>query len=210
MEKQEFITMLKPPNLIYSWGGNVCMSLSEQVKPILDKLNSPTKLELREALLALDINLDELKPLLQSAEDKPYYRKLLYQNDEIELLVMNWSGIECAPHNHGHSYGWIQVVNGTAINTVYEVKENQMPKELFSQYQGEGRIFFAPKKGVHKMNSAEGTSLVTLHLYSPPIKEMMVYDLKTCAACIVSDDCGAWWPEHLRQKVREIQLMKGE
>ena len=186
------------------------MSLIEQIKDILDKLNSPNELELREALLALDINFNELKPLLQSAEDKPYYRKLLYQNDEVELLIMNWSGIECAPHNHGHSYGWIQVVNGTAINTVYEVKENQMPEELFSQCQGEGRIFFAPKKGVHKMNSAEGTGLVTLHLYSPPIKEMMVYDLKTCAARIVSDDCGAWWPEHLRQKVREIQLKKRE
>ena len=98
------------------------MSLIEQIKDILDKLNSPTELELREALLALDINFNELKPLLQSAEDKPYYRKLLYQNDEVELLVMNWSGIECAPHNHGRSYGWIQVVNCTAINTVYEVK----------------------------------------------------------------------------------------
>lgn len=141
MEEQKFVTILKLPNLLYSRGGNVRMSLSEQVKLILDKLNSPTKLEMREALLALDINLDELRPLLQSAEDKPYYRKLLYQNDEVELLVMNWSGIECAPHDHGHSYGWIQLVNGTAINTVYEVKESQMPEELFSQYQGKEEFF---------------------------------------------------------------------
>ncbi|WP_019392544.1 cysteine dioxygenase [Priestia filamentosa] len=186
------------------------MTLIEQAKHILDELNSPTRFELRKALLALDINFDELKPLLQSAEDKPYYRKLLYQNDEVELLVMNWSGIECAPHDHGHSYGWIQVVNGTTINTVYEVKENQLPEELFSQYQEEGKIFFAPQKGVHKMNSAGGTNLVTLHLYAPPIKGMMVYDLEACAACVVSDDCGAWWPDHLSQKVKEIQLKKRE
>ncbi|MGG0462501.1 cysteine dioxygenase [Priestia aryabhattai] len=186
------------------------MSLIEQVKHILDTLDSPTKLELRDALLALDISFNDLKPLLHSAKDKPYYRKLLYQNDDVELLVMNWSGIECAPHDHGHSHGWIQVVNGTTINTVYEVKENQMPEELFSHHQGRGKLFFAPKKGVHKMKSAQGEGLVTLHLYSPPIKEMMVYDFKTCAACIVSDDCGAWWPDHLRQKVREIQLKKTE
>ncbi|WP_236561071.1 hypothetical protein [Pontibacillus sp. HMF3514] len=56
------------------------------------------------------------------------------------------------------------------------------------------------------MKDEVGAGLVTLHLYAPPITGMMVYDLETCAACVVSDDCGAWWPEKLREKVKEIQL----
>ena len=52
--------------------------------------------------------------------------------------------------------------------------------------------------------------LVTLHLYSPPISGMKVYDLEKCAACLVSDDCGAWWPEEQRQKIKEIRLNKQE
>lgn len=123
---------------------------------------------------------------------------------------MNWSDLECAPHDHGDSHGWIQVLNGTSINSVYEVKNNKLPKELFKEYHQQGQLFFAPKKGVHKMQADDPDGLVTLHLYSPPISEMKVYDLEKCAACVVSDDCGAWWPDDQRQKIKEIQLSKQE
>ncbi len=48
--------------------------------------------------------------------------------------------------------------------------------------------------------------LLTLHLYAPPISGMKVYDLEKCAACVVSDDCGAWWPEDQKQRLKVIQL----
>jgi cysteine dioxygenase len=182
------------------------MALHDRFKGCLDELNSPSAEELKKALKSLDIKLEEMLPYLQSADGKPYYRKLLYQNDEVELLVMNWSDLECAPHDHGNSSGWIQVLNGASENIVFEVKENHIPQELFAEIKGKGSFFFAPKKGVHKMKRAGMDYLVTLHLYSPPITGMKVYDLKKCAACIVSDDCGAWWPEDMRKKVKEIQL----
>lgn len=56
------------------------------------------------------------------------------------------------------------------------------------------------------MAEAGNTGLITLHLYAPPITGMKVYDLEKCAACVVSDDCGAWWPDDLRQQVKEIKL----
>lgn len=58
------------------------------------------------------------------------------------------------------------------------------------------------------MTDPAKSDLVTLHVYSPPIKGMMVYDIEACAACVVSDDCGAWWPDELKQKVREYKLQK--
>ncbi|RBP94629.1 cysteine dioxygenase [Cytobacillus firmus] len=181
------------------------MALKERFKNSLDSLKSPSAEELRKALASLDIKLGDLLPHLQPADGKPYYRKLLYQNDEVELLLMNWSEVECAPHDHGNSKGWIQVLNGDSENTVFEVKED-VPVELFTEIKSKDSFFFAPKKGVHKMKSAGREHLVTLHLYSPPITGMKVYDLQRCAACVVSEDCGAWWPEELRQKVKEIQL----
>ncbi|KAF0825367.1 Cysteine dioxygenase Dlit [Cytobacillus firmus] len=51
----------------------------------------------------------------------------------------------------------------------------------------------------------QGKPCYTASLF-PPITGMKVYDLEKCAACVVSEDCGAWWPEEQRQKVREIQL----
>ncbi|MYL34514.1 hypothetical protein GLW08_13390 [Pontibacillus yanchengensis] len=182
------------------------MTLNDRMNNILGDLQSPSSEEVRAALLALNVSLKDLQEYLDTAGPKPYYRKLLYQNEQVELLVMNWSELECAPHDHGHSYGWIQVIRGTSENTIYEVNGNQIPEELFSMNESERSVFFAPKKGVHKMKGTSDAGLVTLHLYAPPITGMKVYDLETCAACVVSDDCGAWWPDEQRQKVREIKL----
>lgn len=184
------------------------MKLSDRIQSILGSVKSPSKTDLFNALEKLNIQLEELKPILKTDHEKPYYRKLLYKDEKLELLVMNWSDLECVPHDHGKSYGWIQVINGTSQNTIYEVKENILPAELFTEHQEKGKMFFAPKKGVHKMSDSGGTNLVTLHLYSPPITGMRVYNLDKCAACIVSDDCGAWWPDALHLKVKEIKLKK--
>lgn len=184
------------------------MTLNPQAKNVLDSLKNPSRHEMKEALTELNMSVTDLAPLLQSASGKPYYRKLLYKSKDVELLVMNWSDLECAPHDHGDSHGWIQVLNGTSVNFVYEVNGNNLPKELFKEYHHQGQYFFAPKKGVHKMQADDVDGLVTLHLYSPPISGMKVYDFEKCAACIVSDDCGAWWPDEQRQKIKEIKLKK--
>ncbi|MFC0526049.1 cysteine dioxygenase family protein [Pontibacillus salicampi] len=183
---------------------------SQRVTKVLGGLADIKSDDLKEALLALEATPEDLKPHLETAQGKPYYRTLLYQDEQVELLVMNWSQLECAPHDHGESYGWVQVVDGASLHTVYEVKDNKLPEELFEERQEKGNLFFAPKKGVHKMKDAGGTGLMTLHLYAPPISGMIVYDLNVCAACIVSDDCGAWWPEETRQKVKEIKLERSK
>lgn len=184
------------------------MTLNPKAQQVLGSLKNPSKTEMREALININITVDDMEHILQSPNEKPYYRKLLYKSEEVELLVMNWSELECAPHDHGNSQGWIQVLNGTSVNSVYEVDGNTLPRELFKQYHQRGRFFYAPKKGVHKMQAADERGLVTLHLYSPPITGMKVYDLEKCAACIVSDDCGAWWPEEMHHKINEIKLKK--
>lgn len=184
------------------------MTMTSRMKNVLNTLKSPSKTELKDALLKLHLTLDDLAQLPEPFKGKPYNRKLLYKNDEVELLVMNWSQLECAPHDHGNSHGWIQVLSGTSLNSVYEVNGNGLPTELFHEYHHKGKCFYAPKKAIHKMQASNNTDLVTIHLYSPPITGMIVYDLQKCAACVVSDDCGAWWPAEQYQKVKEIQLNK--
>ena len=88
------------------------------------------------------------------------------------------------------------------------MKGKGLPTELFHQYHQQGKYFFAPKKVIHKMKASNNTEMVTLHLYSPPITGMIVYDLEKCAGCVVSDDCGAWWPDEQYQKLKEIKLKR--
>jgi cysteine dioxygenase len=184
------------------------MTLTSRIKNVLDPLKSPSKAQLKDALVKLDIQLRDLSFLPEPTQGKPYNRKLLFKNEEVEMLVMNWSQLECAPHDHGHSHGWIQVLAGTSLNTIYEMSGTSLPVELLQEYHHQGNYLYAPKKAIHKMQSSNHTDLITLHLYSPPIAGMIVYDLKKCAACIVSDDCGAWWPDEQNQKIKEFQLKK--
>ncbi|TSB47317.1 cysteine dioxygenase [Alkalicoccobacillus porphyridii] len=184
------------------------MTYLERVKLHLQPLASPSPQDMRRALISLNTKLEELLPFLHSTDKKPYYRRLLFQNEEVELLVMNWSQLSCSPHDHGDSQGWIQVISGSTINTIYSCKHGELPEALFSRKEQNGSIFYAPKAGIHRMKANGGHDLVTLHLYSPPIQNMKVYDLKACAACIVSDECGAWWPEEQHQKIKEMKLKK--
>ena len=183
------------------------MDYLKRVEQQLHVLHSHSPKGLRHALTALATTYTDVEPYLRSDREKPYYRKLLFHNDEVELLLMNWSQLACAPHDHGESMGWIQVIDGSTVNTVYACNNGELPEPLFSKKQQHGSVFYAPKAGIHTMKAVD-ESLVTLHLYSPPIKNMKVYDLELCAACIVSEQCGAWWPEEQREKIKEIQLRK--
>ncbi|MFY4774346.1 hypothetical protein [Metabacillus sp. RGM 3146] len=93
------------------------------------------------------------------------------------------------------------------MKTTYRVPPSGL-KNILTKKEPKGRTFFAPKKYVHKMGSAGNDRLVTLHLYSLLITGMKVYDLEKCAACIVADDCGVWWPEEQKQIMMDLKLEK--
>ncbi|CDQ21595.1 cysteine dioxygenase [Halobacillus karajensis] len=184
------------------------MSLETRVQKAFQRLEDYSPEGLKHTLLRLNISIEELQSYLKTPEGKPYYRQMIYADDKVEMIVMNWAEIECSPHDHGQSSGWIQVMNGTTKQTVYQAQGESIPLPLFTEYKENGSLFFAPKHGIHKMGREGDPPLVTLHLYSPPIRGMRVFDLKACAACVVSSDCGAWWPEEQRQRLKDIQLKK--
>lgn len=153
--------------------------------------------EFRANVLAVGATLDEVRPYLAAPAGKPYGRKLVYCHDSIEVIVMNWNpGEPCLPHDHGESEGWVQVLSGAVEHTLCRQSGQGMPQPAHSEIETEQSLFFAPRGLIHVMRSLPSEPrTVTLHFYSPPITGMRVFDLENNAACVVSDDCGAWWPE---------------
>jgi cysteine dioxygenase len=173
-------------------------------------LQSPTPTDLKRAFDEADISMRELEPHLGEPGVYPYGRKPLFTSDEVEVIVMNWAvGRVCAPHDHGRSFGWIRVVTGSVLNTLYTLDQDDKPVAFKSVLEPTGSFMFAPRSAIHSMGSVGNQRTVTLHAYAPCIHGMIVYDLAKCAACVVSDDCGAWWPSDQRQLVKEIKLAQG-
>ncbi|SFS52233.1 cysteine dioxygenase [Marininema halotolerans] len=182
------------------------MSFLSKLQHAFDCLNDPTARELKDVLDHLQVEEEELRQFLEEPGLFPYGRKLLYQSEHVEVLLMNWAKqFKCAPHDHGDSHGWVHVVKGESTQTVYSL-EKEVPIPKHTGISAEGTSFFAPRTMVHDMENCSESALITLHVYSPPISGMKVYDLERCMSCIVSKDCGAWWPEEQRQRLKEMKL----
>ena len=66
------------------------MTLTDRINNGLDSLKSPSKTELKDALLSLNITLEDLAELPQPLDGKPYNRKLLFKNQiRIYLLLLS-------------------------------------------------------------------------------------------------------------------------
>lgn len=148
-----------------------------------------------------------LSPFAGDPGTYPYGRRPLYSANGVEAIVMNWAADrQCAPHDHGRSFGWIHVVSGQINHVLHTLDQDDFPVAFATRTEPTGTLMFAPRGAIHSMGNLTGGPTLTLHLYAPPIQEMRVWDLERCAMCVVSDDCGAWWPDDQRQRLREIKL----
>lgn len=160
-----------------------------------------------EAWSRAAISMADVTPWLGDPGVYPYGRKKIFDTPEVEILVMNWAGgRDCAPHDHGSSLGWVHVLAGTVNHTIYTLDQRDAPVASGTRVERAGTLFFAPRGLVHAMGNPTDETTVTVHIYSPPITGMKVFDLEKCAACVVSDDCGAWWPDEQRQIVQILKL----
>jgi len=183
--------------------------IQERLDQLFGSLILPSPTELLEAFGVLNISIEDLSAYLGPAGSFPYHRKLLFKNDQVEVLVMNWAkGQMCSPHDHGESFGLIEIVTGVATHHLYTLNQLDSPVQYYSRVETEQSRYFTAKNSIHAMGNLTEDFLVTLHVYTPPICNMKVYDLEQCAACVVSDDCGAWWPAESRQILKRIRLRR--
>jgi cysteine dioxygenase len=184
-------------------------ALLDRLETAFSGLRKPTPQELSAAWVSVAATAKEILPYAGDPGVYPYGRKKLFATDEVEILVMNWApGRDCAPHDHGHSFGLIDVVMGAVRHTLYTLDQDDVPVAYLEREEAEGTSYFAARSMIHSMGNRDGHPTVTAHVYAPPIAGMKVYDLQRCAACIVSNDCGAWWPDEQRQRVKEIRLTR--
>ena len=127
----------------------------------------------------------------------PYNKVLLFENSTFELVILYWTpGQFCLPHSHGpESVGFIKVLQGEGINREFSNELVNKMKIIKEQKIVENQVVVANKDVIHQMGSSLNKPLISLHLYTPLIKCMQLFDLQRKLTCWVNNKSGAWWPK---------------
>ena len=159
-----------------------------------DPLSILEKFNVKEKLISLSV-----KPL---SLDQMYGRNVLFADSSLEVMLASWrEGQACWAHNHGKSRGKVINLSGDFEEVGYQLKNGEL--EPFTQsIKKEGCVMDVLDGQIHSMKSL-GEHGVTLHIYSPAIEEMSVYDQEKKQTYIVDDGCGAWKPNEQQIKAKE-------
>lgn len=124
---------------------------------------------------------------------EPYGRQVLYRSPDIEVMLAAWSyQFASCPHNHGFSKGLIWFVKGDFQEQQFQFKSGSLQPTGDLTFFSEGEVASVVSNDIHSCKpSAEG---ISLHIYSPAIENMKVWDIEKKEILTVADECGAWVP----------------
>ena len=109
-----------------------------------------------------------------------YRRNLVCGGSWYHLLVICWRSGQRSPiHNHAESTCGLKVLSGVATETKFEMTPCGLVKAVSSRDAVKGYVCASQDADIHQISNlqAEGTDLITLHIYSPPLLRMKTYSL---------------------------------
>ncbi len=109
-----------------------------------------------------------------------YHRERIVQTDFASLYILTWLPGQQSPiHDHRASRCGVRVLSGEMYEVFYELvpgTENKARRTSVGEWRP-GIVTSAEEEvGIHKVvNETQDSTLVTLHLYSPPLLKMTIY-----------------------------------
>lgn len=139
----------------------------------LDSLEGPADLVKLEALLdQLAIGVEDLAEHLRF-DDRAYARNLVKRTDWYELLALGWKSGQSSPiHDHFGSSCAFRIIEGRATEVNFEVTGPGKARETDRAVYDCGDVCVSSSGHVHQVLNIQpaGHNLVTLHIYSPPLR----------------------------------------
>lgn len=135
--------------------------------------------ELRSTLNALNVTLDDLKQYA-IYDDSTYRRNLIFECEFGEVLLICWKSGQRSPvHNHAGSTCGVKVLKGLGYETLFDMTPCGQAVATKTATMRAGDICASQDADVHQISNLqpEGQGLVTLHIYSPPLREMDMFSI---------------------------------
>jgi cysteine dioxygenase len=146
----------------------------------LDGLDGQAPLaELAEVVRPLQVDPADLREFIRFSA-QGYTRNLVRAGDWYHVLVLCWRNGQRSPiHDHVGSNCCVRVLRGTMTETRFEFAPNGHVKAVGSSDFAPGAVIASADADLHQVSNLQaGTAdLITLHVYSPPLRRMGTYSL---------------------------------
>ena len=146
----------------------------------LDSLDGrPPLADLAAHVRRLEVVWDDIREFVRFS-DQGYTRNLMRSGPSYHVLVLCWKNGQRSPiHDHAGSACCVRVLRGTMTETIFEFTPNGHVKALRSNDFPPGSVIGSQDMDLHQVSNLQpGTAeLVTLHIYTPPLRQMGTYSL---------------------------------
>ena len=146
------------------------------------------------------IDLDELKARLDddsiSADllsdyihfsDERYSRNLLAHGPQFYALVLCWKPGQASPiHDHKGASCGVRIIQGNATETSFRWQGNTLKAHSVTTMRA-GEVCGSFDEDIHEIRNNGSENLVTLHVYSPYLDNINLYDLESGQVTVFSD-----------------------
>jgi cysteine dioxygenase len=141
----------------------------------------PSLTDLTAAVRPLEIDVDcpELRDFVRFSA-QGYTRNLVRAGTWYHVLVLCWRNGQRSPiHDHAGSSCCVRVLRGTLTETRFEFAANGHVKAVGSRDFPPGSVLASEDFDLHQVSNLQpgAADLVTLHVYSPPLRRMGTYSL---------------------------------
>jgi len=163
---------------VYSNFSNLFDLLRKTITVNADGSHDPDNVVKVQSLLErLYFNPKEIERY-SSFRDNAYTRNLIGYDDKFTLLLLCWEKGQMSPiHDHAGSNCWVKVMRGTLQEVVYRREEGQSVPYRTTNFTEGGVTYMHDRLGVHKMGNPNSEEIAcSLHIYSPPYHECLIFD----------------------------------
>jgi cysteine dioxygenase len=151
----------------------------------LDALNERASIaRLQELLTTSQATAEDLRDFIRF-EPGHYQRNLVALGPWYEVLVICWRSGQRSPiHNHAQSTCGLKVLSGTCSETLFTRSPCGQVVALSTSEKHAGEVCASEDDDTHQVSNlqAPGDDLVTLHIYSPPLRKMKKFSITNADA----------------------------
>jgi len=119
--------------------------------------------------------------------DERYSRNLVAHGPQFYALVLCWKPGQASPiHDHRGASCGVRVIEGTATETSYRWQDGQLVVDRVTTMQA-GEVCGSFDDDIHEIRNNGDRNLVTLHVYSPYLDNINLYEIDSGKVTVFSD-----------------------